>query len=111
MVTPVNVNELEWLLRLSEYDEDKSRFLVQGFQDGFDLNYQGPVKCKDLSKNIPFNEVGDKFDLWNKIMKEVSHKRFAGPFNEVPFEYYIQSPVGLVPKAQGGYQADLSSVI
>ena len=43
--------------------------------------------------------VGDKVDLWNKIMKEVEAKRVAGPFDEIPFENYIQSPVGLVPKA------------
>ena len=32
-------------------------------------------------------------------MKEVKLHRFAGPFNEIPFQNYIQSPVGLVPKA------------
>ena len=35
----------------------------------------------------------------HKIMKEVKLKRVAGPFWEIPFENYIQSPVGLVPKA------------
>ena len=28
-------------------------------------------------------------------------KRFAGPYESPPFEYYIQSPVGLVPKDDG----------
>ena len=32
-------------------------------------------------------------------MKEVALKRFAGPYEEIPFDQYIQSPVGLVPKA------------
>ena len=32
-------------------------------------------------------------------MKEVNLKRYAGPFKKVPFESFIQSPVGLVPKA------------
>ena len=31
-------------------------------------------------------------------MKEVKEKRYAGPFEEVPFKNFIQSPVGLVPK-------------
>ena len=31
-------------------------------------------------------------------MKEVKVKRLAGPYEEVPFENYIQSPIGLVPK-------------
>ena len=34
-------------------------------------------------------------------MDEVSLKRFAGPYREIPFISYIQSPVGLVPKAGG----------
>ena len=35
-------------------------------------------------------------------MKEVKHRRFAGPLKRIPFKnYYIQSPVGLVPKAGG----------
>ena len=34
-------------------------------------------------------------------MTEVKAGRFAGPFVEIPFEYYIQSPVGLVPKDKG----------
>ena len=34
-------------------------------------------------------------------MKEVNDKRVAGPFKEIPFEDYMQSPIGLVPKAEG----------
>ena len=34
-------------------------------------------------------------------MKEVHAGSFAGPFNKVPFENYIQSPIGLIPKSGG----------
>ena len=34
-------------------------------------------------------------------MKEVKHKRYAGPYKDPPFEHFIQSPVGLVPKDGG----------
>ena len=34
-------------------------------------------------------------------MKEVKEERFAGPFCKPPFKHFIQSPVGLVPKAGG----------
>ena len=34
-------------------------------------------------------------------MKEVKEKRYAGPFKKIPFENYIQSPIGLVPKDGG----------
>ena len=45
--------------------------------------------------------VGDKFDLWGKVMKEVESGRYAGPFESIPYNYYIQSPIGLVPKDKG----------
>ena len=32
-------------------------------------------------------------------MKEVRHKRYAGPFEKIPFNNYMQSLIGLVPKA------------
>ena len=32
-------------------------------------------------------------------MKEVKAKRFAGPYEAIPYENFIQSPIGLVPKA------------
>ena len=34
-------------------------------------------------------------------MKEVKMMRYAGPFEKIPYKYYIQSPIGLVPKAGG----------
>ena len=35
------------------------------------------------------------------MIKEVKNKRFAGPFDQIPYKNYIQLPVGLVPKAGG----------
>ena len=32
-------------------------------------------------------------------MKEVQLGRYAGPFDEIPYDNYMQSPIGLVPKA------------
>ena len=43
--------------------------------------------------------VGNETEMWNKIMKDVSAKRVAGPFDKIPFTNFIQSPIGLVPKA------------
>ena len=39
--------------------------------------------------------------MWEKIMKEVKDSRVAGLYDTVPFDNYIQSPVGLVPKSGG----------
>ena len=88
------------LLEKTQYDKKESQFLYAGFKRGFSLQYRGPMDRKDTSRNIPFTPgVGNSIEMWNKIMKEVAHKRFAGPFNSIPFEYYVQSPIGLVPKA------------
>ena len=45
--------------------------------------------------------VGNEKILWNKVMKEVQKKRYAGPFDKIPFKNFIQSPIGLVPKDSG----------
>ena len=77
----------------------KTRFLVKGFTEGFDLGYRGPQQRRDYSNNIPLR-IGSKIELWNKVMKQVQLKRYASPFKEKPpFEYFMQSPIGLVPKA------------
>ena len=96
----MKVNELNRLLRESDYNETESEFLIDGFTNGFDIGYEGPEDKQDTSRNIPFKEgVGDKFELWKKVMSEVGVKRYAGPFEKIPFKNYIQSPIGLVPKA------------
>ena len=71
-----------------------------GFERGFDLGYEGPTERRSTSRNLPFT-VGNKTILWNKLMKEVKLGRVAGPFDSVPFDYYIQSPIGLIPKVKG----------
>ena len=100
LITPVNVKVLQKMLVDSKYGEKETDCIVRGFTEGFDIGYDCPHCRRDIARNIPL-KVGDKFDLWSKIMKEVKLKRYVGPFNEVPVEHFIQSPIGLVPKAGG----------
>ena len=93
------------MLAQTEYDKEKSKFLINGFRNGFSLNYQGPKICTDESKNIPFT-IGDSREMWKKIMKEVRLGRLAGPYTRPPFENYVESPIRLVPK-DGGLQTRL----
>ena len=99
--TPVNIGVFSKLLEQSSYDENESKFLIQGFTKGFSIGYNGPKDVKITSPNLKFREVGDTTTLWNKVMKEVKEKRYVGPFEEIPFDSYIQSPIGLVPKDGG----------
>ena len=103
IVTPINKDELSYWLQTSGYDKNEAKFLVEGFTNRFDINYNGPVNRKDESKNIPFH-TGNKEILWEKIMSEVKERRYSGPFEKPPFENYIQSLLGLVPKANGKMQ-------
>ena len=100
VVTPINVREFSRLLHLSGFNRVDAEFLIDGFQNGFDIGYRGPENCRSRSNNLPFN-VGNRSILWGKLMKEVSLGRVAGLFSEVPFENFIQSPIGLVPKDGG----------
>ena len=98
--TPVKADILNDLLIDSQYDEKKRLFLFNGFKRGFPLHYEGSKQVKVTSRNLPLH-VGDHTDLWNKVMKEVQAKRFAGPYENIPYTNYIQSPIGLVPKDGG----------
>ena len=66
---------------------------------------KGPGRGGISLKNIPFRAgVGDAQDLWAKDAKrKFKAKRFAGPFTleNIPYKYFVQSPMGLVPKAGG----------
>ena len=92
--------KLKQLLVEMGYNKKETSFLVKSFKYGFDLGYRGDRRVKKRSPNLKIT-VGSEVQLWNKIMKEVKLKRFAGPFEKIPFEYYIQSPVGLVSKDNG----------
>ena len=98
IVTPSKASNLKQLLVEMGYQQEKTEFLVRGFTDGFTINYNGPkVDIQRTAKNLKLR-VGNKIQLWNKVMKEVKLKRFAGPFEKTPFKDFIQSPIGLVEK-------------
>ena len=100
IVTPLNVDKYHELLKEAGYNEQKTLFLVQGFKHGFDLGYRGSSEVQNAAPNLKF-VIGNEVELWNKVMKEVKLKRYAGPFKHIPYQNYIQSPIGLVPKDGG----------
>ena len=101
IITPVDPRKLNQLLTEAGYDKDKTKYLVDGFSNGFSLNYQGPLQeCKRTAPNLKLR-VGNKYELWNKVMKEVELGRYAGPYDDPPFDNFVQSPIGLVPKDKG----------
>ena len=105
VVSTVKAEKLIRELRSTNYNKEEIEFLKKGFNEGFDIHYEGPRIRQSTSENLPFT-VGNKVELWNKLMKEVRLKRVAGPYNTIPFDNFIQSPIGLVPK-DGGKQTRL----
>ena len=100
IVTPIDVATLKQLLLDTKFDPDKTSKLIDGFENGFDIGYRGSESRRCVANNLPFI-VGTPIDMWNKIMKEVKLGRYAGPFFEkdIPYKSFVQSPIGLVPKA------------
>ena len=61
LVTPVKAERLEFLLRQAGYDSEKSEFLVQGFKNGFSLEYEGDRTETTTAPNLRFlfgNKLG-----------------------------------------------------
>ena len=100
VVTPIRIEKYEQLLRDTKYPAEDWDFLVRGFKEGFDIGYDGPAVQQNRAENIPFT-IGNEAELWNKIMKEVKLGRYAGPFKNIPYQNFIQSPIGIVPKGGG----------
>ena len=101
IITPIRVDVLEKYLKEANDDPVETKFLVEGFRNGFSICYNGPRNIKVRSRNLPLTRCGSEVDLWNKMVKEVNLGRFAGPFKEIQFDNYYQSPVALVWKSNG----------
>ena len=104
IVTLVKAQVLQaWLTELN-YCPIEVEYLVKGFTEGFDLEYDGPWDRQDVSNNIPLqHQIGNESDLWDKIAKEVNLNRLAGPFEQPPKYNH--------PESQQPNSTDLSLII
>ena len=75
IITPVNADVLEYYLAISNYDKEGTRFLIDSFQHGFAICYEGSENRQDRLQNIPIQMgVGSKEEMWEKLMKEIKNK-------------------------------------
>ena len=100
ITTPVNIPNLE--VALSGYDPQLTSYLIEGFTFGFKTGYIGSL-CRTSVKNLVSATLNSHFTL-EKIKKEVESGRVAGPFKKVPFDPFVVSPIGLVPKSDGNFR-------
>lgn len=94
--SPIKTTEVE--KALVDYPEQSiAKSLLDGLKFGFKLNYSGPRLPLDLPTQSEI--VGEKAVIAsNKIQKEISLGRVAGPFTSPPFPTFRISPISVLPK-------------
>lgn len=99
--SPVRVGILEKYL--SDYPLRRdAELLLDGFRDGFKLNYTGP-RIGIWSKNLHSAQLY-KNETLDKLTKEVQLGRMIGPFSQKPIANLRISPIGLVPKSDNKFR-------
>lgn len=79
-------------------DQEKAQLLIEGFSSGFKLPIFSGLGCQ-LSKNLKSVLIHTDI-VRDKLIKEISANRVAGPFISPPFMNFRVSPLGLVPKKE-----------
>ena len=88
---------------LKHYPDANAALLLRtGFTKGFRLNYTGP-RVHVTSNNLK-SAVEHHSSLLEKVNKEIMLGRIMGPFSQLPVANLHVSPVGLVPKSDGGWR-------
>lgn len=99
--TPILIKSISQYLQHYP-DRHAAKTLDTGFKEGFKLLYAGP-RLPIFSHNlVSANQYPDI--LQTKISKEVDEGRMAGPFLQPPMPNIHVSPIGLVPKSDGGWR-------
>ena len=94
---PIKIRQFSKLLQ-HHPDNNKVQYVIQGLQNGFDLEYMGPFQHR-TPDNLS-TAAQDPQLIKDKLQKEVKLGHMVGPFRDPPFPYLICSPVGLVPKKE-----------
>ena len=97
-VTPVKVSNLSPLLQ--QYDPRLAQFLIDGFSFGFRIVFVGKSRLR-LASNLRSAKEHPNI-LAAKLEKELCAGRIVGPFSRPPFDNFISSPLGVVPKKTPG---------
>ena len=96
--TPVNWQKLNhWL---DGYPHDDKTFLITGFREGFRIGHPGSKQAQD-SPNLK-TALQQKEFVSQKISSELNAGRLGGPFKTKPFQNFVVSPLGVVPKKNPG---------
>ena len=95
---PINLETLAD--ELNYYRSPEAPEILDGFRQGFPLNYTGPRVATDAD-NLRSARRNPEI-VREKIKSEIAAGRVAGPFCSRPFSNLRISPLGLVPKKVPG---------
>lgn len=93
--SPIRVSEVKKALKKYPCQE-KAYALINGLQYGFDMKYSGPRRPFEANGKEIFGER--LLAARQKIQKEISMGRIAGPFINPPFPTFRTSPISVIPK-------------
>ena len=96
-MTPIRAEILDQYLQ--GYSPTKREFLVDGFINGFQIQFEGIMQFRDCRNLLSARKL--PHILKEKKNFELKAKRVVGQFYEPPFQDFIVSPLGLVPKKRG----------
>lgn len=99
--TPINVTRLKE--RLLGYDTAKKDFLITGFSEGFKIMYNGPRNISRIETNH-YSALCRPAEMDEIISEELQAGQIFGPFETVPLDFFVSSPIALVPKQDGSWR-------
>ena len=95
--TPINPNKLGQLLVSANYPADLTKNLLEGFEAGFSIGFQGDRSSAMQSKNLKSYDNLESV-VEQKLEKEIAKDRISSGYATPPYPNLFCSPIGLVPK-------------
>ena len=95
MPTPIRLQNFSQALSVTPLSN--RNYLLEGFSTGFRIGFQGNINTAINVRNLP-SATENHGVLQTYIQSEVNAGRADGPFNSPPFQHFIVSPIGAIPK-------------
>ena len=93
-VTPLRIDRLTSVL--GDYDPFLKNVLIQGFSYGFHIHYSN-LRSSFESPNL-LSAHDQPNIVTDELHNEIEARRVADPFSAPPFDNFVVSPLGIVPK-------------
>lgn len=85
-----------WLKRTGPHA--KADVILCGITHGVNIDFEGDRSLARFGKNLRLTEPAHEAKVTAVIEADVAAGKKAGPFDEMPCEHFVVSPIGAVPK-------------